>query len=61
MKDEILKKAISDYFKTASFKLVPSEGGPSVEIEIESEEPEMEDEMEKKPMSMPEKLMKGMK
>jgi len=58
MKDEILKKAISDYFASATFKLTPSEGG---ELSVEMEAPEMEDMGEEKPMSMPEKLMKGMK
>jgi hypothetical protein len=57
MKDEILKKAISDYFANATFKLMPSTEDSSLEVEIEPEAPEMDEA----PKSLPEKMMKGMK
>jgi hypothetical protein len=60
MKDEIMKKAIADYFKNASFKLVPSDES-SVEIEIEPKESKDEIGDMEEEKSLPQKLMKGMK
>lgn len=63
MNNEVLKKALGEFFNKTSFKLMPS-GKDEIEIEIEpsmDDESEMESKGMDEPKDIPSKLMKGMK